>query len=298
MRCRWGFGLDREQCSQVAQSEARALQLEPVPGEPHDRRRHPHRDEVEGDELTQRQGLRDDQMRSMPQQRGHHELAEEIARLLRGIRDALGPALGHGVGRELSIPAALLRRLDGQRLDGLDSDDRLREKTLVGLAAREPLAESRILQGGCRQCRQQLEEQCNQYNPGHLRGEIEEKGQKHPHEQEIGQRPDGSLHDVAAQLVRVAEASEVSTERSRHEVAERQFGQVPKEARGHIDVYSGGGATEESGSKPRSQGLEHRDSDERRENHVERVDAAVVDDLVDDEEERDRRGEREALQQQ
>ena len=83
--------------------------------------------------------------------------------------------LGHGIGRELSIPAALLRRLDGQRLDGLDPDDRLREKGLVGLAAREPFAERCVLQGGCRQRRQQLQEQCNsgQSRPSPPRGRRE-----------------------------------------------------------------------------------------------------------------------------
>ena len=115
-----GLGLDREQRGQVAKGEARALQLEPIAGETHDRRRNAHRDEVERDQLTQGQGLRDHQVRAIPQQRGHHQLAKEVARLLGGVRDALGPVLGPGVDRELRIPATLLRGLDGQQLDGLD----------------------------------------------------------------------------------------------------------------------------------------------------------------------------------
>ena len=73
---------------------------------------------------------------------------------------------------------------------------------------------------------------------------------------------------------------------------------MPEQVRRYLDVDPGGGSAEEAGPKPRAQDLEQSDAHERREDHVERADPAMTDDLVDDQQECYRRGQRQALQEQ
>ena len=207
-------------------------------------------------------------------------------------------SLRQGVGGELRVPSPLLRGLHGQGLHGLDSEQGLGEEALVGSAPVLSLTKGGALQGRCGKRRGQLQQQRRHHDSGHGRRKIEEQSHEEGREQHVGERPRGGPHDVAAQAVGFSEMAEKPADGNRCESCEGKLGQVPEEARGYFDVDAGGGSAE--GASPQSRGdrLEEGDSHECRQDDVQGIDAPVVYDLVDHEQECDRRRQGQPLDQE
>ena len=73
---------------------------------------------------------------------------------------------------------------------------------------------------------------------------------------------------------------------------------MPEEARGHVHVDAGGGSGEDAGPKSGGERLEEGDAHECRQDDVQGIDAPVVYDLVDHEQECDRRRQGQPLDQE
>ena len=101
------------------------------------RRAHPAGQDVEGDELADRQAAFDDQLGAEIEDAGGDDLADELHHLARGVAEAQDPEASGHVPGELLFPAALHLGLDRHGLERLDPGNALDQKGLVLGAALE-----------------------------------------------------------------------------------------------------------------------------------------------------------------
>ena len=118
------------------------MKILPDLGETQHRRAHPAGQDVEGDELADRQVAADHEPGAEIQDACRDDLADELHRLAGAIAETEHPETRGHVSGELLLPAPLHLRFDRHRLDGLGGRNRFDQKRLIVGAAREFLVES------------------------------------------------------------------------------------------------------------------------------------------------------------
>ena len=268
-----------------AERVAGALQLGPDPGGPDDRGGKPHRDEVEGNQLPEADLVRHDEAGPVPEDSGGEEPLHEIGRVGDAAREPMHPVLDLRGAPDPRLPAAIETVLERERPDGLEVDHGLGHHELRVLPAR------RCLPGPTAHGRKGDE------HDGRVDGDPGDRDgrQPHVHEEQQGGEEHGEddVRDVGHRQARDERPDPLHLLKGgNHRCSgtgggERTIQEVPVQALGEGRPRASRGTAEQALTRGRKEELESAREHDRDRDDVQRLEGAVDDDAIDDQQQGD-----------
>src|SRR5262249_20819125 len=287
-----------ENISQSRHREPGLVEVLPNLGKPQHRRADPAGQDIESDELADGEVAIDDKPGAVIKHPCRHQLVDELDKLACRVGETENLEARGDVGGELILPAALHLRLDRHRLERLHATDALHQKRLgLGTSLEffvEPTPEQRrrddrnadIEREGCEhQERQERRVGVHHHQKDECEEQIDDEGK-------------GGAGEEIADVFELAHASDRIADATRLEIADRQRQQVAEQASAklHVDTVRGVGKyiCPQDGEDRLAPPAAHQTDDE----HVEGTEAAVNEDFVDDDLEKQRRDQCEQLKKE
>ena len=270
-----------EDVAQPRHRQARLVKVLPDLREAQHGRVHPAGQNIESHQFADRQIAIDDQLGAEIKDPRGGDLADELHDLARGVAEAQDPETGGNVTGELLFPAALHLRLDRHGLERLDAGDALDQEGLVLRAALEFLGQPLPERRRHPHRNPDVERKGAEHEQGEQRRVQEHHRQEHEGEKQIDDEGQRRTGEKIADVLQFAHPRNRIADAARLEIGHRQSQQMVKQARAEFDVDAVGRVREEISPQDSQNGFEDGDREQTDDQHVQRAQAAVHQNLVD-----------------
>src|SRR6185312_13851853 len=198
---------------------------------------------------------------------------------------------------KLLFPAALELRLHRHGLERFHAGHGFDQERLVLGAALEFLVKPPAKQRGRPNADADIERKAEQNERGQPHRIDQHHGDEDEGEQDIDHQGQRGTGDEGADILQFTDPRDGITDAPGLEIIEWQGEQMTKQPRPKLDIDTVGGIGENIGPQRAQDGFEDRDGGEADDEDFQRADAAMHQDLVDDDLKEERRDQREHLQE-
>src|SRR5262245_45258633 len=287
-----------ENISQSRHRKPGLVEVLPNLGQPQHRRADPAGQDIESDELADGEVATDDKPGAVIEHSCRHQLVDELDKLACRVGETENLEARGDVAGELILPAALHLRLDRHRLERLHATDALHQKRLVLGTALEFFVEPTPEQRRRDDRNADIEREGGEHQERQERRVGVHHHQEDECEEQIDDQGEGGAGEEIADVFELAHASDRIADATRLEIADRQRQQMAEQASAQLHVDAVGGVGKDICAQDSEDRLENRDAHQADDEHVEGAEAAVNEDLVDDDLEKQRRDECEQLKKE